>query len=225
MVLDLGYATLPRLFSALGSSRGDGISAVVVTHAHPDHVVDLHGLFRARWFARRGGPRLPLYAPEGVLAVLAGLEGGDPSALGEVFDVHPLPGEPYRVGPFQVAAWPLPHYRPDVGVRLSAPGLVVAYTGDTGPDPALADLGRDADLFIVDATDRHQQPGVPLAAGPELDLTAGQAGAAAAAAGARRLLLTHFWPGNDRQASAAGAAAVFTGPVLLADEGLEIDLP
>jgi len=56
----------------------------------------------------------------------------------------------------------LPHYTVNVGVRLNGPGLTIAYTGDTGPDPALADLGRDADLFIVDATDRHpaaQRPG------------------------------------------------------------------
>ena len=47
----------------------------------------------------------------------------------------------------------------------------------------------------------------------------------AAAAGARRLMLTHFWPGNDRQSSAAAAARSYPGPVLLADEGLEVTLP
>ena len=46
---------------------------------------------------------------------------------------------------------------PNAGVRPSTRELTVAYTGDTGPDPALAELGRDADLFIVDATDRWQQ--------------------------------------------------------------------
>jgi len=40
----------------------------------------------------------------------------------------------------------------------------------------------------------------------------------------RRLLLTHFWPGNDRAHSAAVAATRFDGEVLLADEGLEIEL-
>jgi len=41
------------------------------------------------------------------------------------------------------------------------PGFTVAYTGDTGPDPALANLGRDADLYVVEATSRNQQPGTP----------------------------------------------------------------
>lgn len=35
----------------------------------------------------------------------------------------------------------------------------VTVLGDTGPDTALADLGRDVDLFVGEATDRAQQPG------------------------------------------------------------------
>lgn len=58
-----------------------------------------------------------------------------------------------------------------------------------------------------------------------MHLSARDAGAAAAAAGARRLLLTHFWPGNDRGRSRADAAERFTGEILLAEEGLEIPLP
>lgn len=131
-----------------------------------------------------------------------------------------------KVGPLLLESWALPHFVPDAGVRLTAPGWTVAYTGDSGPDPALAELGRDADLYVVEATDRHQQPGAaPAPAGPPLNLTAREAGAAAAAAGARRLLLTHFWPGNDRAAAYAAASTVFSGEILLADEGLVVSLP
>lgn len=77
----------------------------------------------------------------------------------------------------------------------------------------------------MDATDRHQQAGVPATNGPELNLTAEQAGAAATAAGACQLMLTHFWPGNDRQASAAAAALAYAGPIVLAEEDLEVTLP
>jgi len=226
LVLDLGYATLPRLLSLLGTPVADGIDAVIVTHKHPDHMLDLHGLFRARWFGRREAPAIPLYAPEGVLARVAGLEEDDAAAVLRVFDWHPLPAAPYQVAPFRLESWALPHFVPNSGVRLTAPGLTVAYTGDTGPDAALAQLGRDADLYIVEATSRNQRATTPESpAGSGMHLTAREAGEAAAAASARRLLLTHFWPGNDRERSRAEAAVAFAGEVLVADEGLEVMLP
>ncbi len=225
VVLDLGYGTLPRLFTLLDSSVGDGIDAVIVTHEHPDHMVDLHGLFRARWFGRRVAPAIPLYAPAGVLARVAGLEDLEPTTIAKVFDWHPLPAAPYDLGPFQLHSIALPHFVPNAGVRLVAPDLTVAYTGDTGPDPALAELGRDADLFIVEASDRDQQSGPPLS--PEaldLGMRGREAGQAATSARARRLMLTHFWPGNDREKTRAAAAGAYDGEILLAEEGLEIDL-
>jgi ribonuclease BN (tRNA processing enzyme) len=224
IVLDLGYATLPRLLEVLDSTSADGLDAVVITHHHADHALDLHGLFRARWFGRRGAPALPLYAPRAVLDQVAALEENDTDAVDQVFDWHPLPAAPYQLGPVRLESWPLPHFVPNAGVRLSVPGLCVAYTGDTGPDPALVDLGRNVDLYIMEASDRDQRDEVPQAVGSGLHLNAAQAGRAAAAAGAHRLLLTHFWPGNDRNRSRAEAAAYFPGEVLLADEGLSIAL-
>ncbi|MBQ0922529.1 MBL fold metallo-hydrolase [Saccharopolyspora endophytica] len=205
LVLDLGYATLPRLFDHWPDGRVD---AVVITHEHPDHCIDLHGLFRARFYG--GGPTLPLYCPPGVLDRLAGLE---PDVdLHAVFDVHPLPGA-YRVGPFELTGLALPHFVPNTGIRLSAEGITLAYTGDTGVDRNLVELGRNAELFIVDATDR------PGEASRRNLLSATEAGWWAQRAGARNLMLTHFWPGNDRAAALAAARAEFAGDVFTAEEG------
>jgi ribonuclease BN (tRNA processing enzyme) len=225
VALDLGYGTLPRLLTVLGSTTAAGLDAVVVTHDHPDHVVDLHGLFRARLYDGQQLPLISLYAPEAALDRVAGLEDGERSLTEGVFAWRPLPAEEYDVGPLRLQSWSLPHYVPNAGVRLSTPGLVVAYTGDTGPDPALAEVGRDADLFIVDATDRYQRAGKLPGAQPRMNLTAREAGEAATAAGAHTLMLTHFWPGNDRDRARAAAAEAFSGEILLADEGAVIDLP
>jgi ribonuclease BN (tRNA processing enzyme) len=226
VALDLGYATLPPLLSALNSVVAEGLHAVVVTHDHPDHVVDLHGLMRARLYTHPQRPRIALYAPEAVLERIASLEDGDRSLTERVFAWRPLPADAYDVGPFRLESWALPHYVPNAGVRLSTAGLTVAYTGDTGPDPALAEVGRDADLYIVDSTDHHQQGGSPQPPGERsMNLTAREAGDAARAARARRLLLTHFWPGNDRDRSREEAAEVFAGEVLIANEGEAIRLP
>ncbi|WP_309113250.1 MBL fold metallo-hydrolase [Saccharothrix sp.] len=214
LVLDMGYATLPRL---LRHCPDGAVDAVVITHEHPDHCVDLHGLFRLRHYGPATG-KVPLYCPPGVPARLTTLE---PDVdLTEVFDVHELPGH-YRVGPFELTGVPLPHYVPNAGVRLEADGTVLAYTGDTGPDPALADLGRNADLYIVEATDRVGETERPC----RNLLTSTEAGNWATRAGARRLMLTHFWPGNDRAAAVAAARAEFAGEVLTAEEELFVPLP
>src|SRR6185437_1526706 len=148
LVLDLGYGTLARL---LAHWPDGAIDAVAITHEHPDHCIDLHGLFRMRFYGGRGLARLPLYCPPGVLDRLAGLE---PDVdLAAVFDQYPLPGA-YRAGPFELTGVPLPHFVPSVGIRAQADGIALAYSGDTGPDLALAELGRDADMFIIEATDR-----------------------------------------------------------------------
>lgn len=221
-MLDLGYGTLSRLLDELDSVSADGLDAAVVTHRHPDHCVDLHGLLRARWFGRRGAPAIPLCCPPDVRDRLVALEDGDRSPVDATFRWMALPGDPLQLGPFRLLSVPLPHHVPTVGVRLESEAGTIVYTGDTGPDPRLAELARDADLLIADATTRDQRPESGVADG--FDLSDVEAGEVAAAAGVRRLLLTHFWPGNDREASRKAAATRYRGPILLASEGLRLDL-
>lgn len=112
LVLDLGYATLPRL---LAHSPDGAVNAVVITHEHSDHCIDLHGLFRMRFYGGTRRPKLPLYCSRGVLARLGGLE---PEVdLRTVFEVHAMPGT-HQVGPFTLTSVPLPHFVPNTGVRL-----------------------------------------------------------------------------------------------------------
>ena len=214
VVLDLGYATLPRLLAHVPDADVD---AVVITHEHPDHCIDLHGLLRIRRYGRPTAQRLPLYCPTGVLARLRGLE--PDLELQSAFDVHDLPGS-YQLGPFTLSCVRLPHFVPNVGIRLDTQTVAIAYTGDTGPDPLLAELGRNVGLYIVDATDR---PGESEKVSRNL-LTAKEAGQWAAHAGASRLLLTHFWPGNDRQAAILAAQEAFGGEVFAAEQDLQIQL-
>ncbi|WP_216210295.1 MBL fold metallo-hydrolase [Amycolatopsis aidingensis] len=212
VVLDLGYGTAARL---LARCPDGAVDAVVITHEHPDHCADLSALGRVRYYT--GAARLPLYCPPGVLRVLAAMEPRpDPHA---VFEVHEL-GAAARLGPLRLTGFPLPHHVPNRGVRLEAPGLSLAYTGDTGPAPALTDLAAGTDLFIAEATLQGPAP----ATGPRYLLTASEAGEVAAAAGAGRLLLTHFWPGSDRAVSVREARAEFGGPVLAATEDLVVPL-
>lgn len=55
-------------------------------------------------------------------------------------------------------------------------------------------------------------------------LTGADAGDWASRAGAKRLLLSHFWPGSDRSAFVAEAREQFTGEVPAADESMVVGL-
>jgi ribonuclease BN (tRNA processing enzyme) len=68
------------------------------------------------------------------------LAAGHLSGPGCVRGVEFAAGDQFAVGPFQVQTWQLPHRVPSAGVRLAAAGRVLAYTGDTGPSPAIAEL-------------------------------------------------------------------------------------
>jgi ribonuclease BN (tRNA processing enzyme) len=214
LVLDLGYATLPRL---LEYCDGSEIDAVAITHEHPDHCADLSALTRVRYFADVRGPRLPLFCPPGVIERVQAMEPSED--LLEVFDVQRIPGS-HRIGPFQLDGILLPHHVPHAGIRVTAPGLTLAYSGDAGPAAALAQLGAGADVFIIGATLQGPAPD----GDPNLLMTAGEAGEWASRAGARRLLLTHFWPGDDRGRSVEEARRGFAGEILAGEEGLVLEL-
>lgn len=213
VLLDLGYAALPRLLAHVPDG---GVDAVVVTHRHPDHCVDVSGLARVRQDLRP--EPLPLYCEPGVVDVLRALEPRPDPA--EVFDLHPLAEG--SIGPFRMTTAPTPHHVPNLAVRLSTPEATVVYTGDSGPltraeDPdELVELARGADLFIADST----LSDVPEGPREGLVMTAAEAATWADLAGVERLMLTHFWPFTDRSVPVARARAVFGGEILAADEDL-----
>jgi ribonuclease BN (tRNA processing enzyme) len=130
-------------------------------------------------------------------------------------------GHRFEVGPFQVDTWALPHFVPNAGTRLTAGGHVLAYTGDTGPSPDIATMARDADVLLAEATfPSHVLP----AQDAPYRSTARQAGEYAAEAGARRLVLTHLWPGTDPSTAHAAARRVYSADLNIATPGMTSNL-
>ncbi|WP_158850467.1 MBL fold metallo-hydrolase [Saccharothrix deserti] len=211
LLVDPGYATFPVLQALVPVSAVD---AVLVSHGHPDHCADLNPLLRAHALGT-SAPALPLHAPEGALDRVLAL---DQVRLDSAYSVHTIERS-FEVGPFRVDTWDLPHFVPNAGLRLTAGGRVIAYTGDTGPSPALVDLARDADVFVAEATFARQV--LPADNAPYLS-TAEQAGVNARRAGVGRLVLAHLWPGSDPAGHLE--AAGYPGDVDVAASGLVIDL-
>jgi ribonuclease BN (tRNA processing enzyme) len=159
---------------------------------------------------------LPVHALPGALDAVLALD--QPGMLAGTYELHDLGGTG-RIGPFAVRTTPLPHFVPNLGVRLSAGGAALAYTGDAAPDPGVVELARDADLLLADASFADRVP-AELADGLS---SAADAGRQAAAAGARRLVLAHLFPTTDPAAATTAAAAAFPGPVAVAAPGLVVD--
>jgi ribonuclease BN (tRNA processing enzyme) len=213
LLLDLGYATLPRLLARMEAAEVD---AVFVTHGHPDHCADLNPLLRARAMADKPVRPLPVYAPPHALDAVLALD--RPGMLDDAIAPHDVePGE-LTIGPFHARTALLPHYRPNLGIRLAAGGRSLAYTGDCGPHPDLVELARGVGLLIAEAT--HLD--VPADSVGQLS-SPGDAGRQAAEAGVGRLWLTHLWPGADPEAWRAAATEAYPGPVDVATGGLTVE--
>jgi ribonuclease BN (tRNA processing enzyme) len=124
-------------------------------------------------------------------------------------------GDGVRVGPFDVTTASLPHFVPNLGMRITDGSATLTYSGDAGPDPALVELARDADLLLVEAT---YPDAVPDEDAGRL-CSAVEAAAQGVAAGARRIMLTHLWPGLPPEAFLAAAARTGARDVTVAAPG------
>ena len=219
-LLDLGNGALGVLqrYCAVGD-----VDAVLLSHLHPDHCMDVLSLYVARTYDHHGGyPVIPVYGPRGSAAHLAGAYGrAEHPGLTGCFDFREWSPGSHRVGPLEVAVTRVPHPVEAWAVRVTHDGRSLAYSGDTGPSPALVELARGADLALFEAS---FEEGRDDDAPPDLHLTGRQAGEHAAAAGAQRLVLTHLPPWNDPAVSLAEARAVFAGPVEVARSGATYDV-
>jgi ribonuclease BN (tRNA processing enzyme) len=216
--LDLGTGTMANLRRHLDLLDVD---AVVISHRHPDHLLDLFPFFYARLFHPQRPLGLPLYLPPGTIEHASALlsdQGG--AELFEVFDVRPIePGATFEIGPFRVATLPMLHPVPTLGMRLEADGRALAYTADTGPSEGVVTLAKGADVLLAEATWLD----VPNGASP-IHMSAGQAGEHATRAAARRLVLTHMrWATTDPEGGLDRARSAFDGAVDLAEEGLSVE--
>ncbi len=182
------------------------LTAVVISHGHADHSVDIYGL---HVMYRYGLDRrdLPVYAPEGLESVLAGLVG----SFGDTFDWRTVgDGDAATVGEATLRFSRTDHPPPTLAIEIAQGGKRLVYTADTGPGWGVDAFGPGADLVLSEATYMHDDIRVPI------HLSARQAGSAARDASARHLVITHLWPTLDPVASVEEASEAFGRAVTLA---------
>jgi ribonuclease BN (tRNA processing enzyme) len=216
VVLDLGQGS----FSALGARVApETLDAVVISHLHPDHHIDLVPL---RHYLRYGcGPtahEVALHAPADLRRRYDELT-GEPGFLDGLPGGGLTPGQ-LAIGDLRITTAPVLHRGPSFGFRVvsadapNGPGLV--YSGDCGrPEDVLA-LVRPADTLLCEAA---------FGAGPIIDgpehLNAEAAARIAAEGRVATLVLTHVLD-EGRSGTAATARKRFGGRVLMARPGLRL---
>jgi ribonuclease BN (tRNA processing enzyme) len=208
IVMDLGSGAVGALQRYAGLYE---IDAVVLSHQHSDHCLDMCGYCVARVHHPEGPrPRIPVYGPAGMGDRLARAHGLDPGhGMAEAFDFITLEPGTRQIGPVRVTARHMSHPVETFGFRLEHGGKTLAYSADTGPTEQLVQL---AEASFLDG------PDLP----PNLHLTAGQAGEHAARAGVGELVLTHLVAWNDKAPSMEQAAATFAGTLSVATTGRQL---
>lgn len=218
VVLDLGQGSLGSLFPHRDPAT---ITAVVISHMHGDHHVDLIPL-RNLLYYHYGEPRsIGLHLP-------AGLRKRYDAFMGEDGFLDHMAGEDViegvrEIGPFAVQAHPVTHsenshaFRVTDGADADGPGLV--YSGDCGRADDLLPLIQEGDTLLCEAFWSTREP-IPSAN----HLNAAQAADVARRAGAADLILTHILESYDPQAALRAASAIFPGSVQLAEPELVVNV-
>jgi len=219
LLLDCGAGTLLR--ATAHGVPWHAVTHIALTHFHIDHWGELpHFLFALKHGtepARSAG--LDLLGPNGLRARLEALaEGYGAWVLGEDLG-YPLrirevaPGAGIDLGGgVTLEACKTPHTDESLAYAVRHREVRLVYTGDTGPSAALAEWARGCDLLVAECS-------LPADRAIPLHLTPEQAGTLAQAAGARRLVLTHFYPPVEAVDPAEVAAGVFDGDVVAAADG------
>lgn len=208
VVIDLGSGSLANLQRHVAPAAVD---AVVLSHEHPDHWLDLPLLRNAlRYVLGQADRELDVYGTEGIRAQAATVMG----ELAPTLRWHTIDGRSsVEVGGLRLRFSVTDHPVETLAVRVDGGGRSLLYSADTGPAWRPGAAGAGVGTFVCEASLSPEEEG------SSLHLSAAQAGALAADIGAERLVLTHVVPGRDRAALRAAAAAAFGGPLAVATTG------
>lgn len=218
LACDFGMGSFGRLQALGGASSLD---AIVISHMHADHFLDLITLrYALRYGVRPASSRLPLWLPPGGEPILRKIASSfipeNDDFLDAVFAVRTFDSEAVLgIGDLTLRFTPTTHYIPCYAIRVEADGASLTYSADTGYDERVVALASDCDLFLCEATlSAHADAADRIG-----HATAADAGRMAREARVARLVLTH-WSGETTAAELCRQAQTqFSGPVAVADDG------
>lgn len=245
ILVDCGSGVTQRLVAA--GVPGRALDALLLTHLHSDHIVDLYQLIVSSWHQGRDRP-LPVYGPPGTRRYVEGLmalwepelslriahEKRPSTDALKVAVTEIAGGQSLAFGGATVEVVEVDHkpVRHAFGFVFRAGGLSLALSGDTRRCDALIEAAQGADLLVHEVFIHREMPVVPGVRSAETvanvagyHTLSSEVGKIATEAGVKVLALTHFVPpAADRAALLAEVAADYAGPLVLAEDLLRIDL-
>ena len=213
------------------------VDAVVISHLHADHFLDLVPYSYALTYAPRQQPvpvhRWPgtnspakpyLYVPPGARDTFRRVVGawGNDDLIENAFELVEYDADSdIEVGTMRFTFHQVPHFTETfaIAVESSNGGGRLAYGADSSPNQDIVDFAQGADVLIIEATLPR-----PERTGMRGHLTPREAGEHGRRAGVKNLVLTHMSDELDALWARAEAEAGFGGSVMLAEEGAVYDV-
>jgi ribonuclease BN (tRNA processing enzyme) len=207
------------------------IDAVLISHLHADHFLDLVPFSYGLTYAPRQQPvpvggwpgtdkpaRPRLFAPVGAGELFRRIVGcwGTDELIETAFELHEYDAhEQLQAGPLSLRFCEVPHYTtPTYAIELACGGGRLTFSADCSPNDELVRFARNTELLLIEATLPR-----PERTGGRGHLTPREAGEHGRRAGARRLVLTHFSDELDADWARVEAGEGYGEAVELAKEG------
>jgi ribonuclease BN (tRNA processing enzyme) len=235
LLLDCGSGVFGKLRSQRDYVEVD---AVVISHLHGDHILDLvpyaSGLTYAPrhqpvpvdgWPGTDAPPRPRLIAPPGARDVfrrLCAAAGMREEHIENAFALEEYePDATVEVGSLRASFHEVPHFTPTFAIDFKSAngGGRFTYGADCRPGKELIEIARDTDLLMVEATLPR-----PERSGDRGHMTPAEAGDHAKRAGAKRVVLTHISDELDEVWARDQGTKAFGQPVAMAREGAVYDV-
>jgi ribonuclease BN (tRNA processing enzyme) len=234
LLLDCGNGVIGKLRQRRDYTE---IDAVVISHLHADHILDLVPYAYALTYAPRQQPvpvppwpgtdspaRPRLLAPPGAIETFRKIVGcwGNDDLIDKAFAVEEYDRDSnLEVGGLRVRFGEVQHFTETyaVEVRSTQGGGRFTFGADSRPDEELVAFAEGTDLLLVEATlPRPERTGVRGHLTPE------EAGEHARRAGAKRVVITHISDELDQVWARKQASAAFGQAVEVAREGAVYEL-
>ncbi|MBB5163950.1 ribonuclease Z [Mycobacterium sp. AZCC_0083] len=236
-LVDCGRGVLQRA-AAVGVGAA-GLSALLLTHLHSDHITDLGDVITTRWVTTFVRTPLPIIGPPGTAAVVAAtLEALAPDISYRIahhaditeppaIEVHEYTGGPvWNSSGVQIRVAPTDHrpVEPTIGFRIEYGGASVVLAGDSVPCESLDALAAGAGALVHTVIRKDliaQVPQQRLNDILDYHSSVEEAAGTATRAGVGTLILTHYVPplapGQEDDWRAL-AASVFPRQIELGDD-------